>query len=430
MFTNTYLPHVGGVARSVDFFAQDLRKLSHQVLVVAPTFPADMGAVEDSDEVLRVPAVQNFNGSDFSVKIPVPFIISQRIDDFKPDILHSHHPFLMGDTALRIARRRDLPLVFTHHTLYEQYTHYVPLDSKPLQDFVINLATCYANFCDRVVAPSRSIARLIRQRGVKRPIEEIPTGVDVDFFAQGSGQRFRKTHRIPANASVVGHIGRLAPEKNLTYLTTAVAEFISRHEHSRFLVVGSGPSETEVRKLFVERNLAQRLIMPGTLSGHDLSDAYGAMDLFVFSSQSETQGMVLLEAMAAGKPVIALDASGVREVVDDGVNGRLLAENTSSRIFATAIEDFFKTAELADQWGRRALETARNLSRTVCARCLEKLYRSVLAKRLARSEEQISDELIPWDSALEGIKVEWELLTEKTTAALSALRDRELPKTD
>ena len=140
--------------------------------------------------------------------------------------------------------------------------------------------------------------------------------------------------------------------------------------------------------------------------------------------------MVLLEAMAAGKPVTALDASGVREVVTDRINGRLLAENTPIRDFADAIEDFFKTAELADQWGRRALETARNLSRTVCARCLEKLYRSVLAKRLARSEEQISDELIPWDSVLEGIKVEWELLTEKTAAALSALRSRELPKTN
>ncbi len=147
------------------FLPQDLRELGHPVLVVAPTFPANMGPAEDRDRVLRVPAVQNFNGSDFSVRIPLPFIISQGIDDFNPDILHSHHPFLMGDTALRIARRRELPLVFTHHTLYERYTHYVPLDSKPLKEFVINLSTRYANFCDRVVAPSRSIARLIRRRG-------------------------------------------------------------------------------------------------------------------------------------------------------------------------------------------------------------------------------------------------------------------------
>ena len=378
MFTNTYLPHVGGVARSVDFFAQDLRKLGHRVLVVAPTFPENMGPVEDSDRVLRVPAIQNFNGSDFSVKIPLPFIISQRIDDFKPDIVHSHHPFLMGDTALRTARRRDLPLVFTHHTLYERYTHYVPLDSKALQDFVINLSTRFANFCDRVVAPSHSIARLIRRRGVQQPIEEIPTGVDVDFFARGDCRRFRKAHRIPLDANVVGHLGRLAPEKNLTYLTMAVADFVSRHAQSRFLVVGSGPSEAEIRRIFEERDLDRQLITSGSQTGQELSDAYSAMDLFVFSSQSETQGMVLLEAMAAGKPVIALDASGVREVVADGRNGRLLSpEICQPRTFTAAIEGFFNNSTIADQWRRKALKTARNLSRESCARRMEKVYRSV-----------------------------------------------------
>jgi glycosyltransferase involved in cell wall biosynthesis len=428
MFTNTYLPHVGGVARSVDFFARDLRSFGHRVMVAAPTFPADMGAIEDDENVLRMPAVQNFNGSDFSVRIPLPFLVSQRIDDFKPDILHSHHPFLMGDTALRIARRRDLALVFTHHTLYEKYTHYVPLDSKPLQEFVVNLATHYANFCDHVVAPSQSIERLIRQRGVVRPVEDIPTGVDLDFFAQGSGRRFRKTHRIPEDAFVVGHLGRLAPEKNLAYLATAAADFASRQRQSRFLVVGSGPSAAEIHRIFDQQNLGRQLIMPGCQSGPDLSDAYNAMDLFVFSSLSETQGMVLVEAMAAGKPVVALDASGAREVVGDGVNGRLLAENTSPLDFADVIEDVYNHTDMADRWSRQALETARSLSREACARRLEKLYRSTLEVRLRRSWEPNADELIPWDSLLEGIKVEWELLLQKTTAVAAAIRPGEAPK--
>ncbi len=182
----------------------------------------------------------------------------------------------------------------------------------------------------------------------------------------------------------MGHLGRLAPEKNLMYLAQAAADFLSRHAQSRFLVVGGGPSAAEIRRIFAERDLARQLVMPGSQSGQDLSDAYSAMDLFVFSSQSETQGMVLLEAMAAGKPVIALDASGVREVVHDGGNGRLLAANASTRAMAGAIEDFFKSPDRADQWGRQALATARGLSRAVCARRLEKLYRSVLRKRSAR----------------------------------------------
>jgi 1,2-diacylglycerol 3-alpha-glucosyltransferase len=428
MFTNTYLPHVGGVARSVDFFAEDLRKMNHRVLVVAPTFPQQGGAAEDSHRVLRVPAVQNFNGSDFSVRIPMPFVVTQSIDEFEPDVIHSHHPFLMGDTALRIARRRSVPLVFTHHTLYEKYTHYVPLDSRLLKEFVVELSTRYANFCDRVVAPSRSIARLIRRRGVERPIEEIPTGVDVDFFSGGRRSRFRRAHRIPENAQVIGHLGRLAPEKNLAYLTTAAADYVSRRQQAFFLVVGSGPSGEEIQKIFEKKDLARRLIMPGSQSGQNLSDAYSAMDLFVFSSKSETQGMVLLEAMAAGKPVIALNASGVREVMNDGQNGRLLPADASAHAFAGAIAEFFQDSGMADQWRRRALETARNLSREICARRLEKLYRSLLDEHASATAQKTPEELISWNALLEGIKVEWKLLFQKTTAAVNAIRSSERRK--
>lgn len=161
--------------------------------------------------MLRVPAIQQFNGSDFSVRIPLPFYIDQQIDTFVADVVHSHHPFLLGDTAIRVARKRDLPLVFTHHTLYEQYTHCVPLDSDTLKDFVMRLATMYANHCKRIVAPSRSIALLLRDRGVRRPIEEIPTGVDISFFAGGNGKKFRRDANLLEDALVIGHVGRLAP---------------------------------------------------------------------------------------------------------------------------------------------------------------------------------------------------------------------------
>jgi len=315
MFTNTYKPHVGGVARSVDFFAEDLRREGHRVLVVAPEFPGAEDA--DPETLLRVPAIQEFNGSDFSVRLPAPFRIEPLLEAFAPEIIHSHHPFLMGDTAVRVARGRNLPLVFTHHTLYEQYTHYVPLDSEAMQRFVIHLATDYANFSTRVVAPSRSIAGLIRSRGVRSPVDVVPTGVDLAFFGSGQGQRFRRKHRIPEDAVVAGHLGRLAPEKNLTYLAHALVQVVAERPAARFLVVGAGPSSEAIQACFDDQGFANRLIMAGELSGQALVDAYDAMDLFVFASQSETQGMVLAEAMAAGKPVIALDASGVREVVSD-----------------------------------------------------------------------------------------------------------------
>ena len=117
MFTNTYLPHVGGVARSVSTYEEELRRRGHQVRIVAPTFE---GAAQSTYDVLRVPAIQGFNGSDFSVRLPQPGLIAAFLDDFRPQVIHSHHPFLLGDSALRFAWSRRLPLVFTHHTLYEQ----------------------------------------------------------------------------------------------------------------------------------------------------------------------------------------------------------------------------------------------------------------------------------------------------------------------
>jgi glycosyltransferase involved in cell wall biosynthesis len=137
---------------------------------------------------VRIPAIQNFDGSDFSVVLPVPGRLREALDRFRPEIAHAHHPYLLGMTALRIARYRNLPLVFTHHTRYEEYTHYVPLDSPLLKRFVIELATRYANLCDQVFAPSQSIAELIRGRGVTTPVAVVPTGVEIERFAQGTAR--------------------------------------------------------------------------------------------------------------------------------------------------------------------------------------------------------------------------------------------------
>lgn len=425
MFTNTYLPHMGGVAKSVDSFARDLRAKGHKVLIISPTFSHKEQSSDEKD-VLRVPAIQNFNGSDFSVSVPLPFIINNRINSFNPDLIHSHHPYLLGDAALRTAYRRNLPLVFTHHTLYEQYTHYVPMDSKIMKRLAVNLSTSYANHCDRVIAPSQSIADLIAQRGVTASIQVIPTGVDIDYFSSGDGAGFRRQHQIPENVPVIGHLGRLAPEKNLEYLAEAmVLAFNKIPDKPRFLVVGSGPSKSRIREIFNKNGLSDQLILAGKQSGRDLADAYQAMDLFVFSSKSETQGMVLTEAMAAGVPVIALDASGAREVVQDKYNGRLLDENASPGMFAQAVADFFAEPEKAGAWEKAAFDTAREFSRQRSAQKLISTYQSVLKEQ---KQDKPAEENIPdgWDKLLLSLKTEWNMLSEKANALIHAVQNKEI----
>lgn len=425
MFTNTYLPHVGGVARSVHFFAEDLRRMGHRVLVVAPTFPEERGDTREPDpDALRVPAIQNFNGSDFSVRIPLPFLIDEAMDELEPDLIHSHHPFLLGDAAMRTAHRRRRPLVFTHHTRYEDYTHYVGSNSERMRRFAIHLSTEYANLCHRVVAPSRSIAELLDRRGVHTPVVEIPTGVDTRFFAKGRGDRFRAARGIPEDALVVGHLGRLAPEKNLDYLARAAATALTDRPRARFLVVGKGPSAKTIEEIFSDAGLSDRLLLAGKCTGTDLADAYAAMDLFAFASKSETQGMVLVEAMAAGKAVVALDAPGAREVVRDGENGRLLPEDADATTFAETLGTLLDDADRRRGMETAARWTAGELSRERCAEEMLRLYKRLVQREKA-PRRPLAAAFGAWDDLLRAVEVEWELLSQKASAATHAVLSEE-----
>ncbi len=426
MMTNTYLPHVGGVARSVQTFSEEYRKMGHDVLVVAPEFPKtdDTPAAEEKD-VVRLPALQQFNGSDFSVRLPIAGFFNDVIDAFQANIIHSHHPFLLGDTAVRIAASKHVPIIFTHHTLYEDYTHYVPGDSPGLKQFAIELSTCYANLCDGVIAPSESIAKLIKKRGVETPIRVIPTGVDIRGFASGNGAAFRAAHKISPGAFVVGHLGRLAPEKNLSYLCRAVGQFLKKEPKAVFLLVGGGSAEKEIRAIFKKQKLLSRVVMPGKKSGQDLFDAYAAMDVFAFSSFSETQGMVIAEAMAAGLPVVALNASGVREVVRDGKNGFLLDAKAGEEEFAACLSKIKTEAKLREELKAGARRTARKFSREQSAKKALEFYEEIRLQ--TRPQRQLEKDDL-WANLMKRIEVEWKLISDKAECAINALTatDKEL----
>ncbi|CAM2877921.1 glycosyltransferase [Rariglobus hedericola] len=418
MMTNTYLPHVGGVARSVSTFAEEYRQRKHQVLVIAPEFEGKPLTKRAAAIVERVAAIQNFNGSDFSVRLPLAATLSDRLDAFQSDIIHTHHPFLLGDTALRVAATKNVPVIFTHHTRYEDYTHYVPFDSPALKQVAINLSTEFANLCDGVIAPSESIAKLIKKRGVTSPIRVVPTGIDVETFASGDGARFRKKFKIPAKAFVVGHLGRLAPEKNLGYLAEAVALFVKKTPTARFLVVGGGPSEDAIKATFAKHGAASQLILAGKHSGRSLADAYNAMDVFAFASFSETQGMVLAEAMAAGRPVVALNASGVREVMRHGKNGFMLPARTPAKTFAAHLARLQAEPKLRRAFSKEARRTAEDFSKEHCAELALAFYEDI---RKATRRERLITQQNPWGSFLERLSTEWNLIAKKVQALTSAV---------
>jgi 1,2-diacylglycerol 3-alpha-glucosyltransferase len=409
MMTNTYKPLVGGLERSVSTFSEEFRRSGHRVVIVAPEYP-DMQAEED---VIRVPAMQHFNGTDFSVQLPVQGTLDKALGDFQPHLVHSHHPFLIGDTALRIASKFNVPLVFTHHSLYEENVHYMPGNEVALKRFIIELSTGYANLADHVFAPSASVMALIKERGVTSPVDVVPTGIDTKQFARGAEKAFRKKRDIPPDAYVVGHIGRLSPEKNLEFLARSVAHFLKENPAAHFLIGGGGPSEESIKGIMVTEGVAERLHLTGMLKGKDLVDAYHAMDVFVFASQSETQGLVVTEAMAAGVAVVAVDAPGVREVVKDHVNGCLLAQEDVED-FVAALSWLKRQPALRIKKIRQACRaSAREFTIRKCAQRALGIYEGLTAYQ-GFSRRKHEDNF--WLNVVRSIQMQWGLARNLTNA--------------
>ena len=236
----------------------------------------------------------------------------------------------------------------------------------------------------------------------------VPTGIYIEQFNRGAGKAFRKKMHIPSDAFVVGHVGRLAPEKNLEFLTRAVGQFLKKVPNAHFLIGGSGPSEETIKEIMAQEGVSERLHLAGLLRGKDLINAYHAMDVFVFASQSETQGLVVTEAMAAGIPVVAVDAPGVREVVRDRVNGRLIM-NESIEEFVTALEWFKKEPVTSLKKIKIACkETARSFTMKICAQRAMDIYSTLttnqgFSRRIKAKEDGF------WSKAVRSFQTQWGL---------------------
>jgi 1,2-diacylglycerol 3-alpha-glucosyltransferase len=416
MMTNTYLPFVGGVERSVEIFTNEYRNMGHRVIIVAPRYE---NMPSEEHDVIRVPALQHFNGTDFSVQLPIPGLLNTALRDFKPDIVHSHHPFMLGDSALRVAAQFKVPIVFTFHTYYEYYTHYVPGNSSALKRFVVSLATGYANLCDAVFAPSNAVAAELVRRGVSSRIDVVPTGIPIDTFSKGDGRVFRDRAGIPRNAFVAGFVSRIAAEKNMDFIIAALRKHLEQDVSAHFLVIGNGPLESHVAGAFGDTAFAHRFHLMGTLTGPELIDAYHAMDVFVFASQTETQGLVLTEAMAAGVPVIALSGPVINELVTDFSNGRVLAFERPDE-FAAALRWYRELGR-----GKRkairtnAMKSALPYSKEACSLRAVRIYSRLFRISPRNSYENIPDSA--WSKAVRVIRMELELLRNMTRATGAAM---------
>lgn len=417
MLTNTYRPLIGGIEKSVETFTAELRALGERTLVVTPAFE---GATESDDLVERLPALREVFGSQFSFSLPIPAVLAERLDAFEPDVIHSHQPFHLGDSALRAARARGVPLVFTNHTLYERYA--ATLENEVISRFAEKLPVEYANHCDLVIAPTGSIKNILEARGVTARIKVLPTGIDTAFYGGGDGAALRGRFGLAEDTPVIGHLGRINASKNIAYLAEAAALAVEQVEGAVFLLVGEGEEVPTVDKVFAERGLTDRLVATGPFEGSDVADAYAAMDLFVFASKTDTQGLVLIEAMSGGVPIVALDAPGARDTIAHGKDGFIAPDDSSAQAFAEAIVNGLK-ASREGSFAEHARQKAATFDKEVCARRLRDAYQETIDafdRDRATADQEGSG---GWADLLASVQTELDLLGSKGAAVWSAITE-------
>jgi glycosyltransferase involved in cell wall biosynthesis len=359
---------LGGVPTAVETIRRDLEALGHEVVIVAPRMA---GAAEGERGVIRVPSVPAPTYPDFALPMPLGPSLRRRLGALALDVFHAHHPFLLGASARRLARAAGRPFVFTYHTLYERYAHYVPLPRQMVARRAVRWSARFADSADLVIAPSDFVARRLRTLGVRRPIEVLPTGVDLDRFRPGDGAAARRALGLGAGDRVLLYVGRLDREKNLEFLLDAVARVTT--PEARLLLVGRGTQGPALRRAADAAGLGSRVELRGGSPPTGLPAYYRAADAFVFASTSETQGLAVLEAMACGLPVVAVRASGIEEIVTDGVSGLLVPEDAAA--FAGAVDQILADGHLRAKLGLGAREAASTFGSMALAERLVAAYR-------------------------------------------------------
>ncbi len=376
IFGESYLPYLSGVTVSTDALARGLELAGHEVLLVVPgTSGSTAGAVTAA----WLPSYQlpRLVPSGYRMPWPVPSTALTRARGFRPDIVHAQSPFVSGAMARAVARRTGAPLVFTHHTRFADYRHYLGRLAVPGAWAVDAYLRSFWRGCAAVIAPSASLAAEIRARleDAPRPLVRIvPTGVDVEQIRRLPTPDLRAYAGWPADALVVASLGRLAPEKSVTHLVDAFERAAGDDRRLRLLLIGGGPQQEELRH---RAAAGDRIHLSGPLPHRDALGLLKGADLFAFASRTETQGLVLAEALACGLPVVAMRGPGVDESVRDGVDGRLVG---SVEELAAAIVDLAAAPQRRAELAAAALAGASRFALDRRIAEVVSVYRDVLGE--------------------------------------------------
>ena len=377
--SDVYFPRVNGVSTSIRTFRRELQDLGHQVVVAAPEYPQAVGI--DEAGILRIRARGiPLDPEDRLMRGDALRELPARLNGLKFDIVHIQTPFAAHYAGLRLARELRLPCVATYHTFFEEYLyHYVPFAPRALMRcFAREFSRRQGNQVNALVVPSRAMLAALTAYGVRSPMTVLPTGIRLKELAGGDGAAFRRTHGIAADRPMLVHVGRVAFEKNIDFLLRMLVQVRSRHPDVLLLIAGEGPALPHLQSLVRRLQLDANVRFVGYLDrATTLLDCFRAGDVFVFASRTETQGLVLLEAMALGVPVVAIAEMGTIDILDAG-KGAVVAPLSEST-YADAVCDLLDSPSERRRLSIEGMQYAAEWDATQQARRLADIYSRVIA---------------------------------------------------
>lgn len=417
LMTNNYKPFLGGVPISVERLARGLEELGHQVTVFAPTYKEQ---VEEENVFRYATCMKHFIGG---IVLPNPFDrrIEQEFQRNAYDIIHVHHPMLIGRTAVYLSKKYGIPLVFTYHTRYEQYLSYVKgirmleqnaaREDKPFwkeqqrllsmiqQKMVPAYLHTFLKHCDFVFAPTKGMQDYL-ERVCKIPYEKtaiLPTGIESSHFQVTEEEKLAVRRKYGAEEiPLFLSVSRMSHEKNVTFLLDSIQRVKERYQKPfQVLMVGDGPDRKEYEQRSRELHIEQEVIFTGTVPNAWIAPYFAAADAFLFASKTETQGIVILEALAGKTPVYALDATGVSDIVTDGENGFLSDEDLDR--YADRILDFLNGTVDRKKLEENAVKCALEYREEAVAKKAVRLYNKVIAAKNITKIKTNEDEQSEWN---------------------------------
>jgi glycosyltransferase involved in cell wall biosynthesis len=360
MLSDVYFPRVNGVSTSIRTFARELRRLGHGVTIVAPQY-AEGENMDDDIELLRLPARRIFfDPEDRLIHATALRDAAAQLARRRWDVIHVHTPFRAHQLGVMLRKLGGRPLVETYHTYFEPYAkHYFPwLPAAPLRYIARRISRRLCAEVDHLIVPTQQMDDVLKQYGIATPATIIPTGIDLDEFHGGDGARFRRDHDIASDQPTLVTVSRLAAEKNIGFLLEVAKTLLDEFPDLVFIVAGEGPDAEPLRAKARALGIEKHLRFPGNLDRRGaLLDCYRAGDVFVFASPTETQGLVLIEAMALGVPIVSTAVMGTAAVLAGARGARIGAEDVAA--FAAQVAALLKSPELRRQLAAAGREDAR-----------------------------------------------------------------------